>query len=76
MLFVMLPDTGERYLGTYLFDDVTEGSHDDWLKSLGCPLRRLPCDQGHSTPSARAAVLSFNTSLSGRFGSGSKWWCR
>jgi cysteine synthase A len=35
VLLVMLPDTGERYLGTYLFDDVTEGSDDEWLKSLG-----------------------------------------
>jgi len=34
VLLVMLPDTGERYLGTYLFDDVTEGSDDEWLKSL------------------------------------------
>jgi hypothetical protein len=30
----MLPDTGERYLGTYLFDDVSDGSDDEWLKSL------------------------------------------
>jgi cysteine synthase A len=35
VLLVMLPDTGERYLGTYLFDDVNDGSDDDWLKSLG-----------------------------------------
>jgi cysteine synthase A len=35
VLLVMLPDTGERYLGTYLFDDVIEGSDDEWLKSLG-----------------------------------------
>jgi cysteine synthase A len=35
VLLVMLPDTGERYLGTYLFDDVTDGSDDEWLKSLG-----------------------------------------
>jgi cysteine synthase A len=35
VLLVMLPDTGERYLGTYLFDDITDGSDDEWLKSLG-----------------------------------------
>jgi cysteine synthase A len=34
VLLVMLPDTGERYLGTYLFDDLNEGSDDDWLASL------------------------------------------
>lgn len=33
-VLAMLPDTGERYLSTYLFDDVTEGSDDDWLASL------------------------------------------
>ncbi len=31
---VMLPDTGERYLGAYLFDDLVEGSDDEWLASL------------------------------------------
>jgi cysteine synthase A len=35
VLLVMLPDTGERYLGTYLFDDISEGSDDEWLASLG-----------------------------------------
>ena len=30
----MLPDTGERYLGSYLFDDLVEGSDDEWLASL------------------------------------------
>ena len=34
VLLAMLPDTGERYLGTYLFDDVKEGSDDDWLATL------------------------------------------
>jgi cysteine synthase len=34
VLLVMLPDTGERYLGTYLFDDISDGSDDDWLTSL------------------------------------------
>lgn len=35
VILVMLPDTGERYLGTYLFDDIREESDDDWLESLG-----------------------------------------
>ena len=35
VLLAMLPDTGERYLGTYLFDDLNEGSDDEWLASLG-----------------------------------------
>jgi len=30
----MLPDTGERYLSTPLFEGVNEGSDDDWLDSL------------------------------------------
>ncbi len=34
VLLAMLPDTGERYLGTYLFDDIAEGSDDEWLASL------------------------------------------
>lgn len=35
VLLAMLPDTGERYLSTYLFDDLPEGSDDEWLASLG-----------------------------------------
>ena len=31
----MLPDTGERYLSTFLFEGVNEGSDDEWLASLG-----------------------------------------
>ncbi len=34
VILVMLPDTGERYLSTYLFDDVPEGSDDDWLAGI------------------------------------------
>jgi cysteine synthase A len=34
-ILVMLPDTGERYLSTYLFDGLIEGSDDEWLASLG-----------------------------------------
>jgi cysteine synthase len=31
VLLAMLPDTGERYLGTYLFEDLSSGSDDEWL---------------------------------------------
>jgi len=33
-LLAMLPDTGERYLSTFLFEGVNEGSDDDWLAGL------------------------------------------
>jgi cysteine synthase A len=33
-ILVMLPDTGERYLSTYLFEELNEGSDDDWLEGL------------------------------------------
>ena len=33
-ILVMLPDTGERYLSTYLFAELNEGSDDDWLATL------------------------------------------
>jgi cysteine synthase A len=35
VILAMLPDTGERYLSTFLFEGVNEGSDDDWLQSLG-----------------------------------------
>ena len=31
---VMLPDTGERYLSTPLFENISEESDDDWLATL------------------------------------------
>jgi cysteine synthase len=31
---VMLPDTGERYLSTFMFEGIADGSDDDWLASL------------------------------------------
>ena len=34
VILVMLPDTGERYLSTYLFEEIEEGSDDAWLESL------------------------------------------
>jgi cysteine synthase A len=33
-LLVMLPDTGERYLSTFLFQEVAEGSDDEWLAGI------------------------------------------
>lgn len=30
-ILAMLPDTGERYLSTYLFEGMNEGSDDEWL---------------------------------------------
>ncbi|KRG70076.1 cysteine synthase A [Pseudoxanthomonas dokdonensis] len=35
VLLAMLPDTGERYFSTPLFEGVNEGSDEDWLASLG-----------------------------------------
>ncbi|MCK9537670.1 cysteine synthase A [Dokdonella sp.] len=34
VLLAMLPDTGERYLSTFLFEDVEEGSDEGWLAAL------------------------------------------
>ena len=34
VILAMLPDTGERYLSTFLFEDVVEGSDDAWLAGL------------------------------------------
>jgi len=34
-ILAMLPDTGERYLSTFLFEDIHEGSDDDWLAEQG-----------------------------------------
>ena len=31
---IMLPDTAERYMSTFLFEGINEGSDDDWLESL------------------------------------------
>jgi cysteine synthase A len=33
-ILAMLPDTGERYLSTVLFEGMNEGSDDEWLNSL------------------------------------------
>jgi cysteine synthase len=35
VILAMLPDTGERYLSTFLFEGVEEGSDDKWLETLG-----------------------------------------
>ena len=34
VILAMLPDTGERYLSTPLFENINEGSDDDWLAEL------------------------------------------
>ncbi|MEE2673224.1 MAG: cysteine synthase A [Myxococcota bacterium] len=34
VILVMLPDTGERYLSSYLFEEIEKGSDDEWLESL------------------------------------------
>lgn len=34
VILAMLPDTGERYLSTFLFEGINEGSDEEWLKSL------------------------------------------
>jgi cysteine synthase len=34
VILAMLPDTGERYLSTILFEGVNEGSDDEWLAGL------------------------------------------
>jgi len=34
VVLAMLPDTGERYLSTFLFEGISEGSDDEWLASL------------------------------------------
>ncbi|MCZ6640313.1 MAG: cysteine synthase A, partial [Gammaproteobacteria bacterium] len=33
VILAMLPDTGERYLSTFMFADIIEESDDDWLAS-------------------------------------------
>jgi cysteine synthase A len=37
VILAMLPDTGERYLSTFLFEGVSEGSDDEWLATLDAP---------------------------------------
>ena len=34
VILATLPDTGERYLSTFLFEGVEDGSDDDWLAAL------------------------------------------
>ncbi|QOC22649.1 cysteine synthase A [Wenzhouxiangella sp. AB-CW3] len=33
-ILAMLPDTGERYLSTFMFEDIAEGSDDEWLAAF------------------------------------------
>ncbi|MDJ0930707.1 pyridoxal-phosphate dependent enzyme [Breoghania sp.] len=34
VILVMMPDTGERYLSTFFFDNLNEGSDDKWLAAF------------------------------------------
>ncbi len=34
VIVAMLPDTGERYLSTFLFENIHDGSDDDWLATV------------------------------------------
>jgi len=34
VILTILPDTGERYLSTFLFEGISEGSDDEWLAGL------------------------------------------
>jgi len=34
-ILAMIPDTGERYISTYLFEGINEGSDEDWLIENG-----------------------------------------
>lgn len=34
VVLAMIPDTGERYLSTFLFEGINEGSDDDWAATL------------------------------------------
>ncbi len=34
VILAMMPDTGERYLSTFLFEGFNEGSDDKWLAAL------------------------------------------
>lgn len=42
VILAMLPDTGERYLTTILFEGVNEGSDDEWLASLDAASPTVP----------------------------------
>jgi cysteine synthase A len=35
VILAMLPDTGERYLSTFLFENIDETSDDEWLAQQG-----------------------------------------
>jgi cysteine synthase A/O-ureido-L-serine/cysteine synthase len=41
VLLAMLPDTGERYLSTFLLEGMNEGSDSDWLAGLSKPAAQL-----------------------------------
>ena len=39
-ILAMLADTGERYISTFLFQDIAEGSDDDWLADVSAQSRK------------------------------------
>jgi cysteine synthase A len=39
VILAMIPDTGERYLSTFLFEGIAEGSDDEWLAALEAKAR-------------------------------------
>lgn len=41
VILTMLPDTGERYMSTFLFEGINEGSDDEWLNDLENPNRAV-----------------------------------
>ena len=46
VILAMLPDTGERYLSTFLFEGINEGTDDEWLATdrLACRARSRRAD--------------------------------
>ncbi len=42
VILAMLPDTGERYLSAYLFDDIPDGSDGEWLAGIEAAAGRRP----------------------------------
>jgi cysteine synthase A len=56
VLLAMLPDTGERYLSTFLLEGMNEGSDDDWLASLDAATPAHAREPGQSPSSAATAI--------------------
>ena len=64
VLLAMLPDTGERYLSTFLFDGVHDGSDDAWLASLDerhlglVACAEVDTSTGYHSPCLRSCAFS------------------